>query len=88
MAAAPVRMMFAWVWVTVVTLARLNKADGTFLGADGGLTGLESPLSASVSQEEPHSGEGFLPVPVWKFVEGKLVETLYPNSTDTYCNQT
>lgn len=64
-------MMMAWVWISLVTLARLNTTEGTNRDADGGLAGLEALFSDSEPPVETRSGGSFFPVPVWKFLKGK-----------------
>lgn len=71
MSAAPGRMMMAWVWVTLMALARLNTVENPPQDADGGLAGLEALFLDSEPPEETLSGGGFFSVPVWKFVKGK-----------------
>ncbi|GAA6233412.1 uncharacterized protein LOC108874599 [Lates japonicus] len=69
MSATPGQMMMAWVWVCLVTLARLNTAEDPHRDADEGLAALQALFSASEPPGESGSGGGFFPVPVWKFVK-------------------
>ncbi|CAK6980851.1 mucin-5AC-like isoform X2 [Scomber scombrus] len=70
MFAAPGRMMMAWVWLSLVTLARLNTG-GIHRDADGRVADLEALFSDSEPQVETRSGGSFFPVPVWKFLKGR-----------------
>ena len=78
MSAAPGPVMMAWVWISVLTLARLNTAQvpqEPHRAAGRALAGLEALLSDSEPPVETRSRGTFFPVPVWKFVKG----------TNTWC---
>lgn len=68
----------AWVWISLVILARLNTADDPHRGTDGRLTGLEALFSDA--EGETRSLGRFFPVPLWKFLKGKIKPHLVPVS--------
>lgn len=80
MSVAPGRMMMAWVWISLVILARLNTADDPHRGTDGRLTGLEALFSDAEPPGETRSLVRFFPVPLWKFLKGKIKPHLVPVS--------
>ncbi|XP_028319228.1 uncharacterized protein LOC114473664 [Gouania willdenowi] len=65
----PVRTMMAWIWLGLVAVVRLSMAEEPRRDAAETLADLEALWSDSEPPKEPRSGEEFLPVPVWRFVE-------------------
>lgn len=64
-------MMMAWVWISLVSLARFNTAEEQHRDATGDLAGLEALFPDSEPPVGTGSGGRSFPVPVWKFVKGK-----------------
>lgn len=78
MSSAPRRRLMAWVWIIFAILGRLNTADSLSRDPE-----LEPVFSDSRSAGESGSLGRLFPVPVWRFLRGKLFTSA---SADSKCD--